>query len=689
MKNYITKKSVLAIVLFLYLFAIEMITFASLDLNVMPMHWWIDIMSFLFIAILGLVLPLTLQLILNNLALFSHVLLSLINLILYASSGKYFSLSMILLIREATQVTDMIVVPYGVVITVAILFISYIALSIVFKIKSKEKHYMKFVKVLMFKVCSIIAVIALLFECFIPVILINSKKGKIYYSSSSYIYSTLESPYVCLSQFGIWGYYVTDFFRKAFPALSPSVSYASNYKKKNYTSELSGLCKDDNVIVILAESFELCAISQATTPVLYAMQQGIDLTENGILDFYNVIIDESTGEKILNRKDFDDLVYNNTNIFEGKVEDKVGLELSNYKSYETTAISENKILTGNNITTKFSIANMLKNNGYTTNYVHGNYGSFYQREDRIGNFGFENILFYNDMIDKIECSGDLSFFCKDKDIVSYYLNNQQEFDFINDDKFLTFMMTISTHGYYSPANDKQVQMLEEYYNKFDAYANAYSNDEIIKLYSSISGSTLKNKMRTYLSKTIDTEEAVALLVNQLFEEGKLDNTTIVFASDHDGYSDGLPLFKFMYMDYKYGSENYRNAKKYTVPAFIYSTKIKNEYLESKGYSREISSMTSQFDIPPTLLTLLGIEYNQDCYMGYAVINKDVETGECLYNKIVVSCANGCYLNDEVAGFTGTSVDFAKFNEPYEYIEDIHEQIGEYISQRHYILDYLA
>ena len=686
MKNYIIKKSIIAAVFVVLLIAIEMITLGFLDLMVIPLHWYIDLIWFLGIALLGFFLPLTLQLILTNLALLCHTILSLINVILYASSGRIFDIPMIWLAREAMQVTTMIEVPIFVTIVIAALIVGYIVFSIIIRIKSREKLYTKFIRKLAFIICSIVCVICLAVECIIPVILTNNYDERNYFTSSKYMYTTFESTSASLAMFGMWGFYVTDFMRRAFPKLEPQENIVYSYQGREYNSVLDGVCKDDNVIFILAESFEDYAITSATTPLLYALKNGIDITEKGILDFYNVVKDEQTKKVTLSRRDFDDnLNFNGANIFENLVEGEVGLELNDYKSLEQTHNSEHRLLTGNFETHNYSLPNVLKNNGYATNYVHGNYGTFYDRISRMGAVGFNNILFYDNMIGKIDCSELLSFFVKDKDIVNYYLANETEFDLINDDKFFTFMMTIATHGGYGIDNAMQAKMIQEYVNKFAAYTSAYPENNVIKLYNAVEDAKKKEELKNYLTSAIDTEEAVALLVNELYEKNELKDTIIVFVSDHNSYANGLLNFKRTYLDSIYGKGNYYDMEDNTVPAFIYSSKIKNQELKESGFNREISHLTSAFDIAPTLLTLLDVEFEQDNYLGYAVINSAKDNGEVLYNSVCVSTTGGFFYNDKFYGIGGTYIDYLVFDEPKEYIEDLHNRINEYYNHKYHII----
>ncbi len=60
-----------------------------------------------------------------------------------------------------------------------------------------------------------------------------------------------------------------------------------------------------------------------------------------------------------------------------------------------------------------------------------------------------------------------------------------------------------------------------------------------------------------------------------------------------------------------------------IEGFIYSTKVTSEFLENLGESRRVTELTQPIDLAPTILTMLGVDYEQETYLGSAVINKSV------------------------------------------------------------------
>lgn len=687
MKNYVIRKAILAVSLFIAFMAIEVLTFRFLAGINLPTLWYIDVGVFFLISCFVFVMPFMVQVVLSNIFLLFHYLLALTNLLIFNSSGRYFDWGMLKLVSETLTVGDMVKVPVAKTFLLSIVFVGFLLFSILIKFKQKKLYYKKFVHKFVFVLSLGLMTSVIVIEAFIPAKILRTYDNDSYFTSPSFMFSTFESAVSSLNAFGFWGYYFHSALRTALPSLTPELKdITAMYSEPDYTSVLSGICEGDNVIFILAESFENYVISKSTTPVLYALKNGIDLSDEGISNFYDVTVDGSTGQKVLTRKDYD----NDADIFSGLNLGEVGLVLTDYKSIESTNYSEMRVLTGNynNAIDGASISEMLDQEGYTTNYIHGNYDWFYKRGEYMsGDLGFMNTLFYDDMVGKVESSNALSFFLRDRDILSYYLAHEDEFDIVNDEQFLTFFMTVSTHGNYEVVESTE-PLISEYLEKFDTYiANASSDDSVVNAYKNFTNEELKNYIRTFMASAIDTEEMVALLIDELYCENKLDDTVLVFVSDHYAYGSNAFLYKEYYLREVVGLSEVRDSDIHTLPAFIYSTKIKNEDLEELGYSRVVDHLTSAFDLVPTVLTLLNVEYNKLAYMGYPVINTSVETGECIYNAAGYSSTNGIFFDDYFSSVSGTNADFNGLSaEEVVRMKKVHEYINKYYAKKYYVYE---
>ena len=179
-----------------------------------------------------------------------------------------------------------------------------------------------------------------------------------------------------------------------------------------------------------------------------------------------------------------------------------------------------------------------------------------------------------------------------------------------------------------------------------------------------------------MAGVVDLEYAVSFLVYNLLLEDKLDNTVLVFCADHNCYYDNNDIYykSLYYSDYykeKMGEEYHwavlsgdlgieyseKSTARYNLPAFIYSTKITDETLD--GQSHYISKTTQAFDIMPTILTLLGIDYETSLYMGYPIICND-EEGRNFGNNAVVSFIDGIFNKDFYSN-DGSEISYSRPN----------------------------
>ena len=109
----------------------------------------------------------------------------------------------------------------------------------------------------------------------------------------------------------------------------------------------------------------------------------------------------------------------------------------------------------------------------------------------------------------------------------------------------------------------------------------------------------------------ETDYMVELLINTLTEKNLIDNTVIVVFTDHYLYtlSDQTILDK-----YKDTSNNLINH----TPFFIW---------DNGNTKKKVTSVTSQLNILPTIINLLGLEYHPNYYIGKDALNSS-------YNGIV-------------------------------------------------------
>ena len=149
--------------------------------------------------------------------------------------------------------------------------------------------------------------------------------------------------------------------------------------------------------------------------------------------------------------------------------------------------------------------------------------------------------------------------------------------------FYTFLVTLTSHGPFDMPKDKQYLNLPEDLNE--------------------------NMLGAYFQSVRYTDEAIGKFINQLKEEGLLENTIIMLYGDHCGvhkfYEDDIkdsPLEGDWWKD---------NEKE--IPFMIYNPSIKGETISKEG---------GQIDFLPTIAYLLG--FNRDAFdstaMGRVLVN---------------------------------------------------------------------
>lgn len=685
MKKYEIRKLIMALSFILCMLIIEVTTFATLNMGILPKYWWLDVGFYFILAIIFYFSPYILQNILSLTFILLNLILNYVIICVYASSGRIFDWSMMLLLNETRVAISMAVYPILPLIIMLVAFIGYIVLWS-FNTKFIKTSYKEFIK----KLSNLFALIGLSVVVTIvgitPIQILKKSSKESYFTSDGFMFASFASAYSSFNKFGCFGFYGIDLIRRIFPKLAPEIDFdLDDLVYDNYASILNNKCNGDNILLIIGESMEDYVISKELTPVLYSLKNGIDLKTCGINNFYNVTTTTS-GERELTRKDYSysngTYLYNGINIYNGLTEGEVGLDLKNFKSYESTNYSEHKIITGNGITEKYSLPWILNYNGYTSSYMHCNYEYFYDRDIMINDvYKFNQSLFYEDMSSFLPITDDLTMLTLDSVAVNHYLSNPNEFNLFPEGKFFSTFLSVTTHGEHTDICEPE--LIKPYYEFLDSVTSRDVEDEKINIYKSISDIKLKQAVRTFMAKTLDTEITIALMVDELYKQNRLENTIICFLSDHFCYSSDVVEYKKLFYSKTNNNNNCYDMDLYNAPCFIYSSKIKNSELLEYGYSRQIHHITSAYDIAPTLLSLCGIKYNQAAYLGYCVINASLTTGEQVESDLYYSDTLKFYMNDLWMSYDGYSynskVEINKLEK-----ELFRYQINKFEMQRYYI-----
>lgn len=558
--------------LYSYIYTSKLIDIDIIDVSKLRLNLiWISFS--LFWIILMFIILLSLK---KNRLVVYVMLLSIWNIILFAQVcyseqlGKFMIFSDLFIAGEGLQYIKAIFMNMniGMVLTCVCSFLM-MSLVLIINKKNKEKEIIKINK----KAIIILLVLSLLVRGS-SYILLGKENGKdtwkeIYTPKN--IYTNFTNPNTSMLVCGLYEYNIRAVFKYFYNMITIDKTllktqidnYNNIYGKKYQKNEMTGIFKDKNVIVVMMESIDSWIIDEDTMPNLKKMMEtGYNFTSR-YSPFFN-------GGQTINTE-----FALNTGLY---------------------AISDKStIFDINNVDYKYSLANILKKNGYHVNSLHANSGNFYNREEFHKLLGYQNHYSCLDMQKKGLLDIDKNYFSD-----STMISDDKIFNLItSEDKFMTFITTYSAHLEYTKNN---------------------------KVYKSVNHDLKKHyEEEEYIYRTLakDTDLFLKILIDKLTEKNILDDTVIVLASDHYvyGYSDSE------YVALKKQVINDRRLLQNT-PFVIWSND-----LEGKNYNNVLDTA----DILPTLLNMLDIEYNPNNYIGEDVFSD--------YHDDFVWFSDGTYISD--------------------------------------------
>lgn len=370
------------------------------------------------------------------------------------------------------------------------------------------------------------------------------------------------------------------------------------YEDVSNPTEYFGVSEGNNLITILAESFEWMTFI-------------ID-TENYPNGLYN-----------LTQEDINYLFPNLTYFYNN------GVSMVNNYAREKTDISENLSIIGSyptdvyinydypTNTSPFTLPSILKSyDGDIQNYsFHNGYSSFYNRKQSIVSLGFDKFFGMEDMFemsDSYETPTMVDHASKgERNLDSEMIETCKDLMFPTDKRFYTYITSITMHGFYYERDN-----LKRWFDKLDSI-NALPVSE---------NDDMKNDFRNYIAAAMEFDHAIGLIIEDLTKKDLLDKTTIVIFGDHNAYYEGLS--NYVKDIYDYDEENYTNL--YRTPLMI---------LDSNLESQKITKFTTVYDIVPTVLDLFGYKYYTNLYYGNSVFSDEA--------SILYSRAYDIFLTDKI------------------------------------------
>lgn len=245
----------------------------------------------------------------------------------------------------------------------------------------------------------------------------------------------------------------------------------------------------------------------------------------------------------------------------------------------------------------YSLPNLLKNEGYNVNAFHMNTKEFYSRGVNYKSFGYSNYYGLKDLGTYKDNS-----YWLDTELLKNEKFNNLIFD--NVGLSMSYIITYSAHMPFSSEKGTCSLLTDK---------EGLSEYDCLKL------------------QARETDNFIKLLLENLEQRGKLDNTVLAIFSDHYLYTleDKSLLDKFKTTD-----NNLINK----TPFIIYN---------NGNIKENIKDVNSQLDILPTLLNLFGIDYYTNFYLGQDILSND-------YMPIVYF-SDGSWYNGSTYVYNGENI----------------------------------
>lgn len=588
-------------IFFIVSFALELTSFllfkfktTSGSAQILPKYILIDIAVWLIISAL-ILLPRKnwLSNLIFYIALFVEAVIFLVNVVIYKDFGYLFTFDMVKLIPGAMESMHLSFLSFKLILFAVLGLIIFISAPLVVdKIFKKKKFAIKNISKSVFCLLIFLIVATVGAGCYTAqVALIKTSATNTEISDDKYLYNNQQIYDQYYQKFGSCGFYIKNLTSLLFPNSNISDSELEDIIKdydSNLATRRSTLREDNNLIIIMMESFEWFAIDPYNTPNLWALKTG---TASDNVDFQATVF-------------------------------------SNYNSNNKTNVSENLCMLGympsenifsvksdNVYATKYSLANLFNAQGYTTSFFHNWNINFYNRKNTNTNIGFKNIYSLEDFQSNTK-STKFNYYNLEADFVDQFIEKIAP---TTGEKFMSFYTTVSSHGTYDVINPR----FENYYTTYD------NNLEKLKTWFASNGyhypetEDMQAVLREYKSATMDTDVMVGKIFKHLKDNNLLDTTTVVLYADHNAYYQDLTN-EVKSTD----KSDYSSQTSYTVPLMIYSKTVP---------ASTIDSYCSPYDLYPTISGLFGLQYNL-----YNAQGKDILSPTEISQTVYMSHLTGFY-----------------------------------------------
>lgn len=410
-------------------------------------------------------------------------------------------------------------------------------------------------------------------------------------------------------RYGVYVYQINDLICSLSPKISSMFGYDKNakvfrdyYEENSFeatTNEYTNIFKGKNVIVIHAESIQqftmdLSFNNKELTPNLNK------LAREGIY-FSNFYSQESVGTSSDSEFIF------NTSLMPASS----GTVAINYFDREYLTIPK-----------------LLKQQGYYTFSMHGNNGTFWNRNMLHESFGYDNFYYHTKdyIIDETIGLGlsDKSFFSQSVPKIKTISETNK--NFYGTLIMLTNHTPFSYIGPYSDYSvDIEVEVIDPLTGKLETTTIPY-----------MEGTTLGN----YFKSVHYADEAIGQFIEDLDEEGLLDDTVIIIYGDHDAKIKSSEYEYFYNYDLVTGETLDKDDPNYhEVDAYEYELNRKVPFIiwtKDKQFGVEVEKVMGMYDALPTIGNMFG--FSSEYALGNDIFSVDENVvvfpdGNWLTNKM--------------------------------------------------------
>ena len=249
----------------------------------------------------------------------------------------------------------------------------------------------------------------------------------------------------------------------------------------------------------------------------------------------------------------------------------------------------------------------LRDLGYESLYFHGHNSKFYDRDKFLPLLGFNETYFHAD--EEEDHSEYMGWGASDLVMVDIVMDRLEG---LRDSPFFAHFMTLSSH--YPFNNDWGIDV------PFQPSGEVYETEVLNKNY--------KNAAHF-------ADYAIGKFWDRFEKSELFDNTIVVITSDH-----GIWSFD------KNGNEPLalKNERFFRSPLIIYHPDIENPV--------EITQLSSQIDIPPTISALMGHEDLQSHYIGKNMLMPVIEPWSISFKTSQIMVKEGnrtCFIDADICG----------------------------------------